>query len=101
MIPRIAPDRLVRLFGRAFKVGARQVIEQHVKSRPKQIPPLVRQMLFQASFVLDHPVQGTIKPVFLRHSRITVQQQVHRRLPKPLLVNEQFTARGAQAVDRQ
>ena len=48
-----------------------------------------------------HPIQRPIKPVLLGHLRVAVQKGLHRRLPKPLFVDEQLAARRNQPIDGQ
>ena len=56
-------------------------------------------MLFQGGLVGEQPVQAAIEPVLVGHARVGVEQHVHGALGKPFFVDEEFAARGEEAVD--
>jgi hypothetical protein len=89
-------------FGRlAFKVGARQIVEQDVEGGAEQVAPFLGQVLLEGGLVRDDPVQAAVEPVLACHGRIGVEQEVHRGLREPLFVDVQFAARIEQPVDRE
>ena len=49
VIARVAVLGFVDFLGFAFKIRARQIVEQHIKTGAKEIFPALSQMLFQAS----------------------------------------------------
>ena len=88
MIARITALSQSHPFHRCFKIGAGQVIEQQIVMGTEKVPPLGCQVLFQALFVRQQPIQTTVESVLVRHARVGVQQQFHGRLPKPFLMHE-------------
>ncbi len=76
-----------------LEIGAGQIIEQHVVSKPKKIPPSLLQKAEQRCLVRHQFVQATIGVVFGHQSKILVEQIPHRALAVPLSVQTPLAAR--------
>ena len=101
MIPAVAMLRLGNLLAFAFDVGARQVVQQHVEARLKQLLPALPQMIEQRGLVLPDAVQTAIQAVLLRHREARAQQISHGALVKPLPVQTELAARRHQPAHHQ
>ncbi len=101
VIARVAAPGFLDLFNFAFKVGACQIVKQHIEAGSKEVVPPEGQMLFQGFLVLDHVVQRAIKAILFRHPFVTLQQRRHGRLRKPFLVDGKLAARRNEPIDRQ
>src|SRR6516164_6934956 len=80
VIARVAVLGSVDFLGFAFKIGARQIVEQHIKTGAKEIFPALSQMLFQGFLVLNHPIQCAIKPILFGHSLVNGGAKISRAL---------------------
>ena len=101
MIPAVAVLRLGNLFALAFDVGARQVVQQHVEVRLKQLLPALPQVIEQSRLVLPDAVQAAIQAVLLGHGETRAQQISQGALVKPLPVQTELTARRHQSAHHQ
>ena len=83
----------------AFKIGAGQVVEQHVELGVEQIFPTRRQMIEKRGFVFQEQVVTFVKLVALGQlAKIGSQQVAHRALLKPVPVQPPLAARGNQPI---
>ena len=71
----------------AFKIGARQVVEQNVVAGRKEIRPPFAQMRKQRFLVLEQPVMAAVERGRLRHARIDLQQVGQRGGGEPMPVH--------------
>ena len=81
------------VFHLAFKVGTRQVVQQHLEVGVKQIRPLLPEPDEQILFVRQEPVQASIQPILFGDGEIHAQQLVHRAVDEPLPVDAKLAAR--------
>ena len=77
----------------AFKIGARQIVEQHIEAHPKEIVPALAQKPEERLLVLDQTIQATIKRVLGGQRKVLRQQIAHGALVKPHPVQPPFAAR--------
>ncbi len=89
------------VFHLAFKVGTRQVVQQHLEVGVKQIRPLLPEPDEQILFVRQEPVQASIQPILFGHGEIHAQQLVHRAVDEPLPVDAKLAARRDPPVHHQ
>jgi hypothetical protein len=91
----VAEPTFVALWERriAFKISARQIVEQHVKFYAKECRPSLVQKLKEVFFMSDQRVQTPIKSVFGRNGEVLCEQITHRRLLKPYSVKAPLTSR--------
>ena len=92
----------------AFKISTRQIVQQNVILRTKQIAPLLFQKMKQLVAMLEQQIQTTIRLILLCQRIIFPQQITHSAPQKPLtmktklvLVERGFTSRINQAVTGQ
>ena len=83
----------------ALEIGAGQIVGQEIEGRAEEVLPFLGEVLFQGGLVAEQPVQAAIGPVLVGHARAGVEQHVHAALGEPFFVDEEFAARGEQAVD--
>ncbi len=77
----------------ALKIGAGQIIEQHVESDAEEILPALLEKAKQSGLVLRQLIQTPIEIVLGRQAEIFVQQIPHRAPAVPLPVQAPFAAR--------
>ena len=87
--------------GRRFKIGAGQVVEQHLEFGAEQIHPALTQMGKQRLFVRQELVEAAVESILLRQHEIRAQQVCHRALFKPLPVQTPLAAGIDQPVAHQ
>lgn len=85
----------------ALEASARQIVEDDVETRAKEILPLRREIFSQRALVLDDAIEAAAQPVLVRHGEVAVQQHLHRRLREPFFVNKKPAARIEQPVGRE
>jgi len=90
MIAGIAALRLRICLGLTFKVGARNVIEQHLVLDCKQLAAALRQMRFELRLVCEQMIEATIKPILVDLLVSELQQIGKCRAPIPILGNVQL-----------
>src|SRR6266481_2437031 len=61
-----------------FKIGARQIVKQHVKFYAKQCRPSLVQKLKELCFMFDQRIQTSIKSVFCYNREVFCKQIAHR-----------------------
>lgn len=75
---RAAPSQRV-CFRLAFKIRARDIIEQHFILNGKQLAAAPRQMRFECLLVQNEMIEGAVKPVFVDLIVLKLQQIGKRR----------------------
>lgn len=78
MIPAVSPPGLPALLGRAFRVGAGEIIEHDVGTDIEELLPALPRTPLQRPLVFDDLVQGAIEPVLACDLGSASQQELHR-----------------------
>jgi len=77
VIPAVAVTGFVDLLRLAFKIGAGQIVEQHVQLGAKEIPPLALQVGAEGVAMFEQAVQDAVKLVFAAPHQAFAQQVAH------------------------
>jgi hypothetical protein len=85
----------------AFKIGAGQVVEQHVECRAEQIAPAPAQMGEEFVLGFQQAVQAAIERVVLRNAFVHVEQVGAGSGGEPVPVQTPFAAGRKQPVKRE
>src|SRR3954452_13906369 len=101
MIARVAAAHHGIAFRRSFHVGARQIVKQYIERGAEQLAVALLQMLLQFRFVRQNAVQAAVEPCVIDLAVFDPQQVVQCCRWIPSLLNRQFAAWRAQAIDRQ
>ena len=67
-----------------LEIGARQIVQKHIKGRGEQILPTLAQMTEQRLFVLNELVETAVEGILLDQRIIGAEQISHRALIEPL-----------------
>src|ERR1700680_3520471 len=94
-ITRVPETALVLLAKRrvGFEVGARQVVEQHVKGDIEQVAPARHQVIKNRLLVLEQPIVTLIKLVNVRYPTIRAKQVTKGTALEPQSIQAPFCAR--------
>src|SRR5208282_20821 len=95
MIAGIAALRLRVRFGLAFKIGARDIVEQHVVVDREQLAAPLGQMRLHCRLVREQMIQPAIEPILVDLLIAELQQIAKRRAAIPVLGNVQLAGRFA------
>ena len=97
MIARIAALRLRVRFRLAFKIGARDIVEQHVVVDRKQLSATLGQMRLQGRLVREQAIERAIEPILVDLLIAELQQIAKRRAAIPVFGDVQLARRLAQS----
>ncbi len=97
----VAPLVVFIVWQRGFKIGAGQIIEQHLEPGSEQILPALVQMIEQCRLVLQQFVETAVEAVLLHQPVISAEQIRHRALLEPLPVQAPLAAGIDQPVAHQ
>lgn len=84
-----------------FKISARQVVEEHLILRIKQVAPALSEMVKERALVLQQLVVARVEAVLFGESEVTAEQVANRAVIKPMPVQTPFAARVNQTVEDQ
>src|SRR5207248_11799289 len=82
----------------AFEIGSRQLVEQDVKFRPKQVLPALPEMTEKRLLVRKEFIQAAVERVFLNQRIILTEKVPHRALLKPQTMQSPLAARIYEAI---
>ena len=79
LVPRVAELALVAFRERrvAFKIRARQIVEQHVELRPEKVFPPLSQKTEEFPLVFQEPIQAPVEGVLGRNREVLTEQVAH------------------------
>lgn len=101
MIARIAALRLRVRFRLAFKIGARDIVEQHVVLDREQLAAPLGQMRLHRRLVREQAIKPAIEPILVDLLIAELQQIAKRRAAIPVLGDVQLAAWLAQSSRHQ
>jgi hypothetical protein len=101
MIAGIAALRLRVRRRLAFKIGACDVVEQHIVLNREQLSATFRQMRLQRRLVREQAIERAIEPILVDLLIAQLQQIAKRRAAIPILGNMQLARRLAEASRHQ
>jgi hypothetical protein len=84
-----------------LKVGAGQIVQQHLEAHVEQVPPALGEMTEQGTLVLEQPVVATVEHMRGGEAIIRAKQIGERRAPVPLPMQPPLTARRNEPIGRE